>query len=226
MPDHPADPVANLPVHAPAALVRELAAAVRATRQLFGAAACSCALASDAGDSLVFVAADGVGAQAIVGVEIPVSRGIAGWAAMTGQPIAVTDVEKDARFARDVAESTEYVPTTILAVPLMSDEGEVSGVIEVLDPSRPEGGSRIGAQHGTAAELTTLTLVATQLAAVVRVVRASGSWETAASTADRHDGENRVLTTALQSVVSSGPDGVRLAEEVMTAVAAFLRSRG
>jgi len=74
------------------------------------------------------------GADQIVGVTIPVSRGIAGWAAMSGQPIAVRDVQTDARFARDVAESTNYVPTAIYAAPMLDAEGEVLGVLSVLDP--------------------------------------------------------------------------------------------
>ena len=224
MSDHPREATVD---DVPAALRHELEATVRATRQLFGAAACSCALATETGDALRFVAADGAGAGAIVGVEIPVSRGIAGWAAMTGQPIAVADVEKDARFARDVAESTEYVPSTILAVPVMSEEGEVSGVIEVLDPSRSEEGSRVGAQRGSAAELATLTLVATQLSTVIRVSRALGSLQgSATSTAGLAGEDGRKLGTALQAVAASGPDGVHLAQQVMTAVADFVRSRG
>ena len=117
----------------------DLTASVAAIRELFGAAACSCALADDAGEQLRFVAADGAGAREILGVQIPVSRGIAGWAAMSGQPIAVRDVRTDARFARDVAESTNYVPTAILAAPLLSPDGEVLGVVEVLDPQVDEG---------------------------------------------------------------------------------------
>jgi signal transduction protein with GAF and PtsI domain len=107
---------------------------VEATRSLFGAAACSIALVGDDGETLEFVASDGAGAAEIVGVSIPVSRGIAGWAAMSGQPIAVRDVQTDARFARDVAESTNYVPTAIYAAPVLDAAGEVLGVASVLDP--------------------------------------------------------------------------------------------
>ena len=210
-----------------AGLRRDLESTVRATRQLFGAAACSCALATASGDELRFVAADGAGAEAIVGVAIPVSRGIAGWAAMTGEPIAVADVEKDARFARDVAESTEYVPSTILAVPVMSEEGEVSGVIEVLDPSRPEEGSGVGSQRGTAAELATLTLVATQLATVIRVSRALDALQAGVASGTGAAGEDgTALADSLRSVSATGPGGVRLAQQVMSAVAEYTRSRG
>jgi signal transduction protein with GAF and PtsI domain len=115
-----------------------LGRSVEAVRGLFAAAACSVAVVDDDGETLTFVASDGAGADAIVGMSIPVSRGIAGWAAMSGQPIAVRDVQSDARFARDVAESTDYVPTSILAAPLVSPAGDVLGVTSVLDPAVDE----------------------------------------------------------------------------------------
>jgi GAF domain-containing protein len=111
-----------------------LTPAVAAIRALYDAAACSVALVGEDGATLTYVTSDGAGAEEIVGVELPVSRGIAGWTVMSGQPIAVRDVETDARFARDVAESTHYVPTSILAAPLFDDEGEAAGVLSVLDP--------------------------------------------------------------------------------------------
>ncbi len=113
----------------------DLVPTLAAIRSLFGAAACSCALVTAAEDALTFVAADGEGAAEIVGVDLPIGRGIAGWAVMSGQPIAVRDVRNDARFARDVAESTDYVPTSVLAAPLHDLDGEALGVIEVLDPT-------------------------------------------------------------------------------------------
>jgi signal transduction protein with GAF and PtsI domain len=112
----------------------ELTRSVAAVRALFGAAACSCALANPDGAALTFAAADGIGAAEVLGVEIPVGRGLAGWAAMSGQPVAVRDVGSDDRFARDVAESTGYVPTVILAAPFSDVSGDVVGVLEVLDP--------------------------------------------------------------------------------------------
>ena len=117
---------------------RALITSVESVRTLFGAAACSVALVDDEGEQLRYVAADGAGADEIVGVSLPVGRGIAGWAAMSGQPIAVRDVATDARFARDIAESTNYVPEVILAAPLVSSGGEVVGVVSVLDPDTDE----------------------------------------------------------------------------------------
>jgi GAF domain-containing protein len=101
-------------------------------RAAFGAAACSVAVVDEDEGELVYRAAAGTGAEAIVGVRLPVTRGVAGWVAVSGQPLAVSDLRTDRRFAHDVAESTAYVPETLLAAPLMGPEGVV-GVLSVLD---------------------------------------------------------------------------------------------
>lgn len=112
-----------------------LTSIVAAARERLGAAACSVALLD--GPELVFRAADGAGAEAVVGVRLPLGRGIAGYVVASGQALAVADVRADRRFDADTAQSTGYVPTTILAVPVEDEEdangdGAV-GVLEVLD---------------------------------------------------------------------------------------------
>jgi signal transduction protein with GAF and PtsI domain len=146
-------------------LLADLVTAVAGVRSLFGAAACSCALVDDDGSSLTFVAADGEGAAEVVGLVLPVGRGIAGWAAMSGQPIGVRDVRSDPRFARDVAESTNYVPTSVMAVPLFRRDGEVLGVLELLDPAVDQGSDWTLAVLGT---------LGSQVAALVTVHRRVG----------------------------------------------------
>ena len=135
-----------------------LITSVGSVRTLFGAAACSLALVDDEGEELRYVAADGAGADQILGVSLPVGRGIGGWAAMSGQPIAVRDVATDARFARDIAESTHYVPDVILAAPLLSTAGEVMGVVSVLDPDTDESSGWTVSVLGTLASLMALLL--------------------------------------------------------------------
>ncbi len=102
-------------------------------RRSFGAAACSLALLEADDEHLLFRAASGEGAGEVVGLRLPVDRGIAGWVVSSGQPIAVSDVRADPRFAVDVAEATGYVPRVILAAPVTAG-GEPLGVVEVLDP--------------------------------------------------------------------------------------------
>lgn len=95
------------------------------------AAAVSVATVAD--DHLRYVAADGVGAAAIVGTRLPAGRGIAGFVAATGQSITVREPASDPRFARDTAESTGYVPASIQCVPVEDAAGDVVAVVSVLD---------------------------------------------------------------------------------------------
>jgi GAF domain-containing protein len=115
-----------------------LQAIVESALLVFDAAACSIALLDEVEEMLEFRVAAGSGAGATIGLRIPADRGIAGWALMSGQSIAVDDVRQDPRFAADVAETTGYVPNAIMAMPLES-ERHTFGVIEVLDRRRAGG---------------------------------------------------------------------------------------
>lgn len=101
-------------------------------RRLFNAAACSIALLDEAAEELVFAVSAGAGSESVQGMRVPVHEGIAGYVVSTGQAIEIGDVHADPRFAREVAESTGYVPRAILATPLETTRA-VIGVIEVLD---------------------------------------------------------------------------------------------
>jgi GAF domain-containing protein len=101
---------------------------------IFRAAACSVALLDETTEELVFHVASGAGEADVTGLRMPARRGVAGWVLMSGQPIAIEDVRGDPRFAADVAESTGYVPQSIMAMPLETKKGTI-GVISVLDRS-------------------------------------------------------------------------------------------
>ncbi len=105
---------------------------VEAAARIFGAAAASIALVDERAGRLVFRVAYGVGSETVVGMNIGLDQGVAGYVANTGQPLAISNVQSDPRFARDTAEKTGYVPRSILAMPLVVEE-RVIGVIEVLD---------------------------------------------------------------------------------------------
>ena len=108
---------------------------VEVARAIFGARASSIFLLDTETDELVFEAVAGEGASSLLGRRLPSSTGIAGWVLTARQPLVLDDLENDPRFARDVAESTGYVPKSLMAVPLLHDE-EVLGVLQVLD--RPQ----------------------------------------------------------------------------------------
>jgi GAF domain-containing protein len=111
---------------------------VEATAALFGAEAASLALHDPASDRLVFTVAAGERGQGVVGLAIGSGDGVAGYVFSSGQPLALSDVERDARFGRATAEQTGYVPRSLLAVPLLDDEGTL-GVLEVLDKRGADG---------------------------------------------------------------------------------------
>jgi GAF domain-containing protein len=108
---------------------------VEVARAIFNAQASSIFLLDEESDELVFEAIAGPGADTLIGQRFPSSTGIAGWVLVTRQPLVIEDVTEDPRFAKDVAETTGYVPKGLMAVPLLHEERSL-GVLEVLD--RPQ----------------------------------------------------------------------------------------
>jgi GAF domain-containing protein len=108
---------------------------VEVARAIFGAKASSIFLYDDETDELVFAAVAGEGSKSLVGNRIPSSTGIAGWVLSSLTPLVLEDVQNDPRFARDVAEGTGFVPSGLMAVPLLHEERAL-GVLQVLD--RPQ----------------------------------------------------------------------------------------
>jgi hypothetical protein len=82
---------------------------------------------------LEFVAASGAGSDQIVGTKMPAGTGIAGWVVAAGQSLSVSEAQRDPRFAQEIALASGYVPRSIHAIPLLTDEDEAVGVLEILD---------------------------------------------------------------------------------------------
>ncbi len=116
----------------PAEGVPVLDAVARTAALVLDAQAASIALHDPLTDRLVFRAAAGPQGAAVIGLAIEATAGIAGYAFSSGQPLAIADVAADPRFDRTLAESTGYVPRSLLATPLADDAGTL-GVLEVLD---------------------------------------------------------------------------------------------
>ena len=108
---------------------------VDVARSIFAAEAASIFLLDEEADELVFEAVSGRGEGTLVGSRFPSSTGIAGFALVTRQPLVVDDLGADPRFSRDRAEATGYVPTSIVASPLLHDERAL-GVLSVLDRAK------------------------------------------------------------------------------------------
>jgi GAF domain-containing protein len=139
-----------------------LAAIVQVARAIFGAKASSILLLDEESEELVFEAVVGEGEESLLGLRFPADHGIAGWVLATRTPLVIEDVRTDPRFATDVAEGTGYVPSGLMAAPLLHDE-DVLGVLEVLD--RPE------QAHFSLQEMDLLGLFANQAAIAVDLLQ-------------------------------------------------------
>ena len=151
------------PAVRPAGTDELLRSLTETARQLFGAAACSLALLSEDESELIYTVAAGEGADDVTGMRISSSQGIAGWVVQSGQPIAVSDLINDPRFARDTAERTGYVPQAILAVPVETPQ-RMLGVISLLD--------RDSRRPGAEQDMALLSLFADQAALALASVEA------------------------------------------------------
>jgi len=109
-----------------------LRSVVEVARAIFGARASSIMLFDEESDELVFAAVAGAGEQDLVGRRMPSDTGIAGWVLSSRTPLVLEDVANDPRFAREVAEKTGFVPSGMMAAPLLADERAL-GVLQVLD---------------------------------------------------------------------------------------------
>ena len=145
-----------------------LGAIVQVARAIFGAKASSILLLDEETDELVFEAVVGEGEESLLGMRFPADHGIAGWVLATRTPLVIEDVRQDPRFAADVAEGTGYVPSGLMAAPLLHEE-EILGVLEVLD--RPE------RAHFSLHEMDLLGLFANQAAIAVDLLQRARSAE-------------------------------------------------
>jgi GAF domain-containing protein len=138
-----------------------LESVVRVARSIFGAKASSILLLDEDTNELVFEAVVGEGEESLLGMRFPAAHGVAGWVLATRTPLVLEDVRNDPRFDADVASGTGYVPSGLMAAPLLHEERAL-GVLEVLD--RPE------QAHFSLREMDLLGLFANQAAIAVELL--------------------------------------------------------
>jgi len=160
---------------------------VDVARAIFEARAASITLYDEDTDELVFEAVSGEGSASLVGSRFPSTEGVAGWVLRSREPLVIDGLDKDPRFARDLAERTGYTPKRLAAAPLLRGE-EGLGVLSVLDrpADRPFG----------LAEIDLLALFARQAALALQVVqRARG-----AGSALQGEGDTAVVARVAQAI--------------------------
>jgi GAF domain-containing protein len=189
-----------------------LQSVVEVARAIFGARASSIFLLDEAADELVFEAIAGEGADRLVGTRFPASAGVAGWVVVSRQPLVLDDVGDDPRFARDIAESTGYVPRALMAVPLLDDERAL-GVLEVLDRPRRE--------KFTLQEMELLGLFANQAAIALTLLQAARK---ARAVLARSGDETQVVARVAAALDSLEGPARQAGVELLASLARVLRA--
>jgi GAF domain-containing protein len=177
-------------------------------RAIFGARASSIMLFDVGSEELVFEAVSGEGAE-LLGTRLPKDTGIAGWVLGAREPIVVEDVERDPRFAADVARATGYVPRGIMAAPLLLEERAL-GVLSILD--RPKRASF------SLVELDLLGLFAHQAAVALDLFEAARRMEAAL----KGDGELASVARLAAALDGQGAERRAAAAALMTALEGVL----
>jgi GAF domain-containing protein len=216
---------------------------VQTAAHVMRARAASLCLVDDAGQELVFEVVHGDKAEEVRKIRVPVGKGIVGLVAQTGEPIAISDAQSDARHASDVARRVGYVPGSIVAVPLFYED-RVIGVLELLD--KHDGASF------DAADMEALGLFANQAAIAIQQSRAHDSlavmlmdviWSLGAVSPERRlrladgarafakDLEDGTYGRALElarlvhEIVQAGPRQTTACRRMLEAFAEYLRRR-
>jgi len=215
---------------------------VNAAARIFGAEAAAILLVDEAEQVLVFHVEFGNKQPGLIGRRVPLNKGIAGYVAMTGQAIAVSNVLQDTRFNADFAKSTGYVPDSILAAPLLSGE-QVIGVLEVLDKIQAASfGMHDMELMGLFAQQASLAIYESQQLERIDDALRRGLWQLASGEGlpdssalitaledGRHDGPDTddllLMAGAFSDISRLGPAERRAALKILAALAEVGRAR-
>ena len=83
-------------------------------------------------DELVLKYAVGASSDEVVGIRIPVGKGVVGWVVKYSEDLIVPSTDLDPRFYSGVDEKTCFVTRSILCVP-MCQAGQTIGAIEAMN---------------------------------------------------------------------------------------------
>lgn len=149
-------------IASPVTHLRLLEMIVETAAHVISARAAALFLIDEEAQELVFEVALGSKGEEVKKFRVPLGHGIAGLVAVSGQPMAVSDAERDPRQATDIARSVGYTPQSILCVPLFYHD-QIIGVLELLDK---EGDSSF-----SATDMEDLGLFANQAAVAIEQSR-------------------------------------------------------
>jgi GAF domain-containing protein len=221
---------------APATHQRLLEMIVETAASVISAKAGALFLIDEQAGDLVFQVALGGSADEVKQIRMPLGHGIAGGVALSGLPIAVSNASSDRRWAKDIGEKVDYVPESIVCVPLFYED-RVIGALELLDKE--------GAPSFTPADLHTLSLFANQAGVTIEQSRtrlSAGALLAGAFGGDgalaeglrsfgealEHDprfADSLELARLVREIAQAGEKELAICREILNAFAGYLRSR-
>lgn len=189
-------------IAAPVSHSRLLEMIVETAAHVINARAASLFLIDQAAGELVFEVALGEKAEEVKKFRVPLGRGFAGLVAVTGQPMSVSKVSQDPRWANEIGKQVQYIPESMLVMPLRYGE-EIIGVIQLLDKQ--------GASSFSPADMETLGLFANQAAVAIEQSRISRNM-------------GAIFVSVLQSMAAGETDMGVIVERMADAATDFIES--
>ena len=108
---------------------------IKQTNKVMGVERCSIFLLDEKGEMLNAFASAGVGELAI---QVPKSRGIAGWVFNNREPAIVNNVYEDTRFYPEIDKKSGLRTHNILCVPLINRKNKCIGALEIVNKKNGE----------------------------------------------------------------------------------------
>lgn len=72
-------------------------------------------------------------------IRLKLGEGIAGWVAETGETVNIEDAYQDDRFQKEVDQRSGYRTRSILCTPMKDNQGQIIGVVQVLNKKGHDG---------------------------------------------------------------------------------------
>ncbi|MBU0736207.1 MAG: GAF domain-containing protein [Proteobacteria bacterium] len=135
-------------------IVEVLNNAIRFVEELIDAEGSSIFEVDDTTNELFFRVLRGEAVHRAKEIRMKFGEGVVGWVAVSGEPVIISDTEKDARFSSKVDLITGLITKSIIALPI-KNKGSLIGILELIN--------KRGSTPFNAEDLEVLTIVANQI---------------------------------------------------------------
>ncbi|MFH1951232.1 MAG: ATP-binding protein [Pseudomonadota bacterium] len=135
-------------------IVEVLNNAMRFVEELIDAEGSSIFEVDDTTNELFFRVLRGEAVHKAKEIRMKFGEGVVGWVAVSGEPVIISDTEKDARFSSKVDSITGLRTKSIIALPI-KNKGHLIGVLELIN--------KRGSTTFSGDDLEVLTIVANQI---------------------------------------------------------------